>query len=69
MRDLLDAEKGTGMLFARVVPNKGFHPYAVKNLAADIALLGHNELVLKSDGESSIVAWKKLCAWNAMKES
>ena len=49
-RDLLDSERGTGMIFARVVPQKGVHAYAVKNLAADIALLGHSELVLKSDG-------------------
>ena len=55
-RDLLDSTRGTGMIFARVVPQKGVHPYAVRRFAADIALLGHPELVLKSDGEPSIVA-------------
>ena len=58
-RDLIDGGHGTGMIFARVVPNKGVQPYAVKNLAADIALLGHPEIVLKSDGEPSIVALKE----------
>ena len=58
-KDLLDGEHGTGMMFARVVPQKGVHAYAVKNLAADIALLGHPEIVLKSDGEPSIVALKE----------
>ena len=47
------------MIFARVVPQKGVHPYAVKNTAADIALLGHPEIVFKSDAEPSIVALKE----------
>ena len=58
-KDLTDSSAGTGMIFARVVPNKGVQPYAVKNLSADIKLLGHPELVLKSDGEPSIVALKE----------
>ena len=58
-KDLLDNKHGTGMIFARVVPQKVVNAYAVKNLASDIALLGHPEIVLKSDGEVSIVALKE----------
>merc|ERR1711989_35153 len=47
------------MIFARVVPHKGVHPYAVKNTAADVASLGYSELLLKSDNEPSIVALKE----------
>ena len=50
---------GIGMIFARVVPNKGVQSYAVKHLAVDIGLLGYPELVLKSDGEPAIVALKE----------
>ena len=48
------------MLFARVVPSKGVQSYAVKSLASDIALLGHPEIILKSDGEPAIVALKEV---------
>ena len=58
-RDIADETEGTGMIFARVVPRKGVHPYAVKCLASDIARLGHQRLVLKSDDEPSIVALKE----------
>ena len=47
------------MTFAFVVPQKGIHPYAVKSLSNAIALLGHSEFVLRSDGEPSIVALKQ----------
>ena len=55
-RDIADKTEGTGMIFARVVPRKGAHPYAVKCLASDIARLGHQTLVMKSDDEPSIKA-------------
>ena len=58
-RDIADGVEGTGMIFARVVPRKGVHPYAVKCLASDIARLGHQRLVLKSDDEPAIVALKE----------
>ena len=45
MRDVNSGGCGTGMIFARVVPAKGVNPYAVKNTAADIASLGHPELI------------------------
>ena len=57
-KDLHNDSCGTGMIFARVVPPKGVHPYAVKNLAADIGLLGLPEIILKSDGALAIVALK-----------
>ena len=59
VKDVHTGYCGTGMVFARVVPRKGPHPYAVKRLANDIGLLGHSELVLKSDGEPAIVALKE----------
>ena len=58
-KDVNDGGRGTGMITARVVPRKGAQQYAVKGLASDIAMLGHQELILKSDGEPSIVALKE----------
>ena len=58
-RDIADGVEGTGMIFARVVPRKGVHPYAVKCLASDIARLRHQRIVLKSDDEPAIVALKE----------
>ena len=55
-RDVLNGNQGTGMIFAHVVPKKGVQPYAVKAFANDVALLGHPELIIKSDGEPSIEA-------------
>ena len=56
-------EKGMTFLvtkdFTRVVPRKGVQRYAVQGLASDIAMLGHQELVLKSDGEPAIMALKE----------
>ena len=59
MKDIKQDEVGTGMLFAQVVPAKGVQPYAVKTLAGVVAQLGHQEVILKSDGEASIVALKE----------
>ena len=59
IKDLKQESSGTGMLFAHVVPQKGVQPYAVKTLAGAIAQLGHQEIVLKSDGEPAIVALKE----------
>ena len=38
-RDLAGARPSAGMIFAKVVPRKGLHPYAVKGLGMDIGLL------------------------------
>ena len=59
VKDSRDVDCGTGMIFARVVPRKGAHQYAIKRLAGDIEMLGHSELVLKSDGEPAITALKE----------
>ena len=59
VRDLDDGHRGTGMMFAMVVPSKGVQSYVVKTLADIIGQLGHQEVVLKSDGEPSIVALKE----------
>ena len=53
-KDLLTSIGGTGMIFARVVPNKGKCQYAIKAMAADLGALGHKDMVLKSDGEPAI---------------
>ena len=50
---------GTGMVFARVVPQKGAHAYAVKRFASGVGMLAHPELILKSDGEPAIIALKQ----------
>ena len=59
MKDIKQDETGPGMLFAQVVPAKGVQPYAVKALAGVVAQLGHQEVILKSDGEPAIVALKE----------
>ena len=57
--DASAARGGTGHIFARVVPAKGVQEYAVQALSAEVALLGHKELILKSDGEPAIQALKE----------
>ena len=59
VKDVNDGHRGTGMMFAMVVPSKGVQSYAVKALADIIGQLGHHEVVLKSDGEPAIVALKE----------
>ena len=58
-KDLTTSRGGTGMIFARVVPNKGRNPYAIKSLVSDLKALGHKDMVLKSDGEPAIVSIKE----------
>ena len=57
--DAVTARGGTGHIFARVVPAKGVNEYAVQCLSAEVAMLGHKELILKSDGEPAIHALKE----------
>ena len=59
VKDVLSPGCGTGMVFAHVVPRKGANSYAIKILSKDIAILGHPELVLKSDSEPAIIALKE----------
>ena len=59
VKDIDDGHRGTGMMFAMVVPSKGVQSYAVKTLADIIGQLGHHEVILKSDGEPAIVALKE----------
>merc|ERR1712240_75927 len=44
---------------ASVLVQKGVCPQAVKKLSSEVGKLGHSEIVLKSDGEPSIVALKQ----------
>ena len=57
--DLVTARGGTGNIFARVVPAKGVNEYAVQALSGELTYLGHKEIILKSDGEPSILALKE----------
>ena len=59
VKDVLSPHCGTGMLFAHVVPHKGANSYAINILSKDIAILGHPELILKSDNEPAIIALKE----------
>ena len=51
IKDEANEGTGTGKVFAYAVPHKGVQPYAVKKLAETVGQLGHQEIVLKSDGE------------------
>ena len=57
-KDLTNCETSTGMMSASVLVLKGVCGQAVKRLSSEIGKLGHPEIVLKSDGEPSIVAFK-----------
>ena len=52
-------DRRTKVLWARVVPAKGVNAHAVKQLAKQIALLGHKRILFKSDGEPAIKALKE----------
>ena len=69
IKDLRQETTGTGMIFAHVVPQKGVQPFAVKTLAGAIAQLGHQEIVLKSDGEPAITALKEAAKQRAQREN
>ena len=59
IKDIKQDDTGTGMIFAQVVPQKGVQPFAVKTLAGVVAQLGHQELILRSDGEPAIVGTQR----------
>ena len=45
--------------YAAVVPSKGvIHPWPVKSFVHRLSLAGHRRMILRSDGEPSVVAWK-----------
>ena len=56
---LVMVDEKTGMRFASVVPQKGRDGYAIERLRRDLGLLGHKRLVLESDGEPAIKAFKE----------
>ena len=58
-KDLLNCGKGTGMISASVLIQKGVCGQAIRKLSSEIGKLGHPEIVLKSDGEPAIVALKQ----------
>ena len=59
-KDLMNCETSTGMVSASVVTQKGMCPQAIRRLSSEIGKLGHSELILKSDGEPSIMTLKQL---------
>ena len=58
-KDLVTSRGGTGMMFAKVVPQKGRCEYATKSVVTDVEALGQKNMVLKSDGEPALVALKE----------
>ena len=59
MANIVLKDRETKTPKACVVPTKGINDYAVRRLVKMIEELGHKRVILKSDGESSIVALKK----------
>ena len=48
-------DRRTRMIFAHVVPKKGFsHEHGATELIKDIAKLGNNEIIFKCDGEPAL---------------
>jgi len=66
---LVVKDKRTQMVAATFVDSKGATPYAVKFAAAFLKNLGYRKVVLKSDGEHSIMALKEAAAREAAIES
>ena len=62
-------DERTQMVAATFVDSKGATPYAVKFAAAFLKNLGYRKVVLKSDGEHSIMALKEAAAREAAIES
>ena len=66
---LVVKDERTQMVAATFVDSKGVTPYAVKFAAAFLKNLGYRKVVLKSDGEHSIMALKEAAAREAAIES
>lgn len=66
---LVMKDERTQMVAATFVDSKGATPYAVKFAAAFLKNLGYRKVVMKSDGEHSIVALKEAAAREAAIES
>eukprot|EP00435_Cladocopium_sp_Y103_P007713 s12_g2.t1 len=66
---LVMKDEKTQMVAATFVDSKGATPFAVKFAAAFLKNLGYRKVVLKSDGEHSIVALKEAAATKAAIES
>ena len=56
---LIVKDRKSGFIMADVVPEKGENDYAIKRLSNNLGILGHQEMIIKSDGEPAIVALKK----------
>ena len=54
------------MIWAHVVPSNGRDKYAIERIIKDLYMLGHKQLVLKSDGEHAIVALKKAVTYQSV---
>ena len=66
---LVVKDKRTQMVAATFVDSKGATPYAVKFAAAFLKNLGYRKVVLKSDGEHSIMALTEAAAREAAIDS
>jgi hypothetical protein len=56
---LVVRDRRTKMAWPHVVPRKGKEGFAVRALARDLRLLGYLRVILKSDGEPSVMALKE----------
>ena len=56
---LVMSDQDSGVCFSSVVPKKGSHPYAIMRVSNDLAILGHEKLILMSDGEPAIKSLKE----------
>ena len=59
MPNLVMKDRDTKTVKACTVTSKGVNDYAVRRLVKSIEELGHKKIILKSDGESAIIALKK----------
>eukprot|EP00969_Alexandrium_andersonii_P075302 3320380-Alexandrium_andersonii.AAC.1 len=56
---LVVRDRNTGNVASHLIPRKGERWFGTKMLRAEIAYLGHRNVVLKSDQEPSIMALKE----------
>ena len=56
---LVMCDQKTDMMFSSLVPKKGAHAYAIMRVCNDLSLLGHERVVLRSDGEPALRSLKE----------
>ena len=54
------SDQKTEMTFSSLVPKKGVHAYAIMCVCSDLSYLGHERIVLRSDGEPALRSLKEV---------